>query len=138
MAHAPAGQLGPGSNMLGVMNKKSCLRRRSRYRRFAFLAAVAVLTPLLLAQSNPQLTGVEPPSAKVNDSVTLTGTNLEKSSVAAVFLSNDNDDFKATVTEQTPEKIVIKVPQVKSGVYRISVQVGDKILIKPVRFTVEE
>jgi len=103
-----------------------------------FFAAVVLLSPLLLAQSNPQVTGVDPPSGKVNDSVTLTGTNLEKSSVAAVFLSNDNDDFKAAVTEQTPEKIVIKVPQVKSGIYRISVQVGDKILIKPLRFTVEE
>src|SRR5579864_8577177 len=125
MAHAPAGQSGPGNNLLGAMNKRSCHRRRSRYRRSAFLAAVVLLSPLILAQSNPQVTGVDPPSGKVNDSVTVTGTNLEKSSVAAVFLSNDNDDFKATVTEQTPEKIVIKVPQVKSGVYRISVQVGD-------------
>ena len=138
MAHAPAGQLGPARNMPGVKNEKECRRARNRYRRSAFLAAMVLLSPLLLAQSNPQVTGVDPPSGKVNDSVTVTGTNLEKSSVVAVFLSNDNDDFKATVTEQAPEKIVIKVPQVKSGVYRISVQVGDKILIKPVRFTVEE
>ena len=138
MSHFPACQSGPESNALGATNEKAGYRRRNRYGRSAFLAAVVLLSPLLLAQSNPQVTSVDPPSGKVNDSVTVTGTNLEKSSVAAVFLSNDNDDFKATVTEQTPEKIVIKVPQVKSGVYRISVQVGDKILIKPVRFTVEE
>ena len=140
MAHTPASLMGPSSNasLPGARNERACRGRRNRYRRRAFLAAVVLLSPLILAQSNPQVTGVDPPSGKVNDSITLTGTNLEKSSVSAVFLSDDKDDFKATVVEQTPEKIVMKVPQVKSGVYRISVQVGDKILIKPVRFTVEE
>jgi hypothetical protein len=140
MAHTPAGQSVPGNNafLIGATVGTVCRNRRSRYRRSAFLAAVVLLSPLIFAQSNPQVTGVDPPSGKVNDSVTVSGTNLEKSSVAAVYLSNDNDDFKATVTDQTAEKIVIKIPQVKSGVYRISVLVGDKILIKPVRFTVEE
>jgi hypothetical protein len=140
MAHTPAGQPVPGNNtfLIGATFETVCRNRRSRYRRSAFLAAVVLLSPLIFAQSNPQVTGVDPPSGKVNDTVTVTGTNLEKSSVAAVFLSTDNDDFKATVTDQTAEKIVIKIPQVKSGVYRISVQVGDKILIKPVRFTVEQ
>jgi translation initiation factor IF-2 len=138
MAHTPAGHSVPGNNAFLIGANETVYRRsRSRYRRSAFLAAVVLLSPLIFAQSNPQVTGVDPPSGKVNDSVTVTGTNLEKSSVAAVFLSNDNDDFKATVTDQTAEKIVIKIPQVKSGVYRISVLVGDKILIKPVRFTVE-
>jgi hypothetical protein len=40
--------------------------------------------------------------------------------------------------EQSAEKIVVKVPQVKSGRYNISIQVGDKLFIKPVRFTVDE
>jgi hypothetical protein len=31
----------------------------------------------------------------------------------------------------------LKVPQVKSGGYNISIQEGDKILILPVRFTVQ-
>jgi hypothetical protein len=32
----------------------------------------------------------------------------------------------------------MKVPQVKTGDYNISIQVGDKILILPVKFKVEE
>jgi hypothetical protein len=32
----------------------------------------------------------------------------------------------------------VKVPKVKSGNYNVSLQVGDKLFIKPVRFKVEE
>jgi hypothetical protein len=103
-----------------------------------FLAAAVLLVPLLFAQSTPQVAGVEPSSGKVNDSITLTGQNLGKESVSAVYLSDDKNDFKAAVVEQSAEKIVVKVPQVKSGRYNISIQVGDKLFIKPVRFTVDE
>jgi hypothetical protein len=40
--------------------------------------------------------------------------------------------------EQSPEKIVIKIPQVKAGDYNVSIQEGDKLFIKPVKFRVEE
>src|ERR1035437_9413074 len=49
----------------------------------------------------------------------------------AVLLSDDKSDYKATIVEQTDEKIVMKVPQVKSGDYNISIQVGTNIFIKP-------
>jgi len=55
-----------------------------------------------------------------------------------VYLSDDKNDYKATVVDQTAEKIVIKVPQVKPGSYNVTVQVGDKLFIKPVKFTVQE
>ena len=106
--------------------------------RFIFLAVAVLLSPLLLAQGTPQVTGVDPSSGKVNDNVTVTGENLGKSSVSAVFLSDDKSDYKATIVEQSDEKIVMKVPQVKSGDYNISIQVGTNIFIKPVRFTVQE
>jgi hypothetical protein len=67
-----------------------------------------LLTALAFAQSAPKVTSVMPSSGKVNVSVTLTGENLGKGSVSAVFLSDDNDDYKATVVEQGTEKIVIK------------------------------
>ena len=80
---------------------------------------------------------VDPLTGKVNDSVTLTGQNLGKETVGGVFLSDDKDDFKATLVDQESAKIVLKVPQVKSGPYNISIQEGDKILILPLRFTVQ-
>jgi hypothetical protein len=99
---------------------------------------MVLLSPLLFAQSTPQITGVEPPSGKVNDTVTISGQNLGKDAVSAVYLSDDKNDYRATVVEQGAEKIVVKVPQVKSGNYNVSIQVGDKLFIKPVRFKVQE
>ncbi len=84
------------------------------------------------------MTTVEPSSGKVNDNITLTGDHLGKDSVSAVFLSDEKDDFKAVVVEQTDNKIIIKVPQVKPGNYNVSLQVGDKIFIEPVRFKVQQ
>ena len=95
------------------------------------------LAPRAVGQNSPKITAVAPAAGKVNDSVTLTGENLGKDSVSAVFLSNDKDDFKATVIEQGSAKIVLKVPEVKSGGYNISIQEGDKILILPLKFTVQ-
>jgi IPT/TIG domain-containing protein len=95
------------------------------------------LAPSTVAQNSPKITTVAPAAGKVNDSVTLTGENLGKDSISAVFLSNDKDDFKATVVEQGSAKIILKVPDVKSGGYNISIQEGDKILILPLKFTVQ-
>jgi hypothetical protein len=103
-----------------------------------FLAALVLLSPFLLAQNNPQVSGVDPASGKVNDDVTIAGENLGKATVVAVFLSDDKMDYKATIVDQSADKIVMKVPQVKAGAYNISVQVGTNILIKPVKFTVQE
>ncbi len=113
-------------------------RKRYARTRLAFLIAAIFLSPILFAQNTPQVTGVDPASGKVNDTVTVSGQNLGKESVSALYFSDDKNDFKATVVEQSAEKIVVKVPQVKSGRYNISIQVGDKLLIKPVRFSVEE
>jgi hypothetical protein len=132
------------SSPISIASLPNTREGKNRYRcgntrtRFLFLAAAVLLAPLTFAQNTPQVAGVDPPSGKVNDTITLTGQNLGKESVSAVFLSDDKNDFKAAVVEQSAEKIVVKVPQVKSGRYNISIQVGDKLFIKPVRFTVDE
>ena len=83
------------------------------------------------------MSGVDPTTGKVNDSVTVSGANLAKDSVSAVFLSDDKSDYKAVIIQQSADKIVMKVPQVKPGSYNISIQVGNGILIEPVRMTVQ-
>jgi len=113
--------------------------RGRKLSQIAFIVAMLVLSvvPRVPAQNSPKVNMVDPLSGKVNDNVTLTGQNLGKESVVGVFLSDDKDDFKATLVEQDSAKIVLKVPQVKSGGYNISIQEGDKILILPLRFTVQ-
>jgi hypothetical protein len=126
-------------NLLSIRKaNKQKIQRGMSARRLIFVAVVALLSPLLFAQSTPQITGVEPPTGKVNDTVTISGQNLGKDAVSAVYLSDDKNDYRATVVDQAAEKIVVKVPQVKSGNYNVSIQVGDKLFIKPVRFKVQE
>ena len=105
---------------------------------WVFVAGLVLFTSLAVAQGAPQITGVDPTSGKVNDTVTLSGSNLGKASVSSVFLSDDKSDFKATIVDQSDDKITMKVPQVKGGSYNISIQVGDKLYIKPVKFAVQE
>lgn len=106
--------------------------------RSLFLPAVILLaSSLLFSQTSPKITGVDPETGKVNDSITVSGANLAKENVAAIFLSDDKTDYKAIIVNQAADKIVMKVPQVKPGSYNVSIQVGNGILIEPVRFTVQ-
>jgi len=109
----------------------------ARMRRF-LLAGVVLFSSVAIAQNAPQVTGVDPASGKVNETVTVSGSNLGKTAVSSVYLSDEKNDYKATIVEQSDEKIVMKVPQVKPGDYNVSIQVGDKLFIKPVKFKVEE
>ncbi len=84
------------------------------------------------------MTGVEPATAKVGASITVTGENLGKGNVVAVFLSDNADDFKAEVVNQGSDKIVVRVPKVKAGDYNISIQIKSDILIQPVRIAIQE
>jgi translation initiation factor IF-2 len=140
MANVSAGGCGPCGILFltDAREGKQLQRNRNARTRLVFLAAMVFLAPLIFAQSTPQVTGVEPQSGKVNDSVTVSGQNLGKDAVSAVYLSDDKNDYRATVVQQTAEKIVMKIPQVKPANYNVSIQVGDKLFIKPVRFTVEQ
>ena len=139
MANSPA--CDPGSSRFSYLSVAEN-GTASRLRMFLKISFIAVLLLLCLAprvggQNSPKIDAVAPAAGKVNDSVTLTGQNLGKDSVSAVYLSDDKEDYKATMVEQGSGKIVLKVPDVKSGRYNISIQEGDKILILPVRFTVQ-
>lgn len=105
---------------------------------WVLLAGIIAFASLAIAQNAPQVSGVDPGSGKVNDTVTVSGSNLGKAAVSAVFLSDDKNDYKATIVDQGDDKITLKIPQVKPGDYNISVQVGDKLFIKPVKFKVEQ
>ncbi len=112
-------------------------RCRSLCQYWVILAAAILFSSLAVAQNAPQVTGVDPDSGKVNDTVTLSGSNLGKATVSSVYLSDDKNDYKAAIVDQSDDKITVKVPQVKPGDYNVSVQVGDKLFIKPVKFKVE-
>ena len=118
-------------------NTTNTVGRRSMLKPWLLLAGMMLFASLAVAQNAPQVTGVDPDTGKVNDTVTVSGSNLGKASVSSVYLSDDKNDYKATIVDQSDDKITVKVPQVKPGGYNISVQVGDKLFIKPVKFKVE-
>jgi hypothetical protein len=121
-----------------MKNGNSADRTWSLRGRWILLAGIILFSSLVIAQNAPQVTGVDPASGKVNDTVTVSGSNVGKASVSSVYLSDDKNDYKATIVDQTDDKITVKIPQVKAGGYNISIQVGDKLFIKPVKFKVEE
>jgi hypothetical protein len=117
---------------------QSFRRGWSLSKRWLILAAFVAVASAAVAQNTPNITAVDPASGKVNDTVTVTGNNLGKAAVSSVYLSDDKSDFKAAIVDQGDEKITMKIPQVKAGDYNISLQVGDKLFIKPVKFKVQE
>jgi hypothetical protein len=139
MATLSAG--GPGFGKIprfsNSRNTNNTYRSRGLRTRWVIVAGVILFSSLAVAQNAPQVTGVDPASGKVSDTVTVSGSNLGKGSVSSVYLSDDKNDYKATIVEQSDDKITMKVPQVKPGDYNVSVQVGDKLFIKPVKFKVE-
>jgi hypothetical protein len=124
----------------GSTEKVPCVpfHHPNAWRGLVLAAALLVLATMVLAQGSPRIAGVEPAAGKVNDAVTVTGENLGKESVAGFLLSDDKSDYKAALVEQAAGKVVFKVPQVKAGDYNVSIQVGNNILIQPVRFKVQE
>ncbi|HTZ75409.1 MAG TPA: IPT/TIG domain-containing protein [Candidatus Aquilonibacter sp.] len=103
----------------------------------ALLAIFVIALFSAAAQNNSRVTAVDPASGKVNDTITVTGDSLGKASVSGVFLSDEQTDHKASIVDQEAGKIVFKVPDVKAGDYNVSIQVGNSMLIQPVRFTVQ-
>jgi IPT/TIG domain len=140
MANTPANgaRIVPSSSPSSPKMGAGIPAQKSSRRRWMLVAAAIFLSPVVIAQNTPQVTGIDPASGKVNDTATVAGTNLDKPGVSAVFLSDDKNDYKAVIVEQSSDKIVIKVPQVKAGDYNVSIQTGDKLFIKPVKFKVEE
>jgi IPT/TIG domain len=140
MANARGGDSGdvPALYLCCLIERAWTYRSRALRVTLEVLAVTLLLSTLAFAQAAPRIMNVQPSSGKVNDNITLTGDKLGKDSVSGVFLSDEKDDFKALVMEQTNSKIIIKVPQVKAGNYNISLQVGDQIFIEPVRFRVQQ
>src|ERR1700721_2517870 len=137
MATLLAGVPGFGKNTVDSSAKNKTGRHGSMDRRWGFLAGMILFASLAVAQNAPQVTAVDPASGKVNDTVTVSGNNLGKDSVSSVYLSDDKNDYKTTIVEQSDDKITVKVPQVKPGDYNVSIQVGNNLFIKPVKFKVE-
>ena len=68
--------------------------RRKNFEPGLLFGAAFFFVSLGFAQNAPKVTGVDPATGKVNDSITVSGANLAKDSVVAVFLSDEKSDLQ--------------------------------------------
>ncbi|MGA3023435.1 MAG: IPT/TIG domain-containing protein [Bryobacteraceae bacterium] len=92
------------------------------------LALVVAVVPVVRAGARdpgptPLMKVVQPDSAKPGDEVTVSGTNLEKANVAAVYLTQGEKlTIKVKVTSQTDTEVKFTVPlDLKPGRFGIMV-----------------
>jgi hypothetical protein len=104
------------------------------------IAAGLILLPAALsAQTYPRCTAVEPDTAKTGDTVNITCVNVDKTTVADLYLTDGKDDTKMAVMERSEDKIKVQVPRMKPGRYHIAILTANKasMIEQPVALTVE-
>jgi hypothetical protein len=113
--------------------------------RIAFvLAGVVVLLALApaLGAQNCRITGVDPDTGKIGDTVGAAGESMDKSKVDELYLTDGTNDFKVQIVDQTDSMIKFKIPpKIKPGRYSLMIKTKGpdvKLLEQPVRLTVEE
>jgi hypothetical protein len=91
------------------------------------LALVVAIIPAVCAGTRdtsptPMIKVIQPDSAKAGDEVTVSGTNLAKETVAAVYLTQGDKNIKVKVTSQTDTDVKFSVPgDIKTGRFGIMV-----------------
>jgi IPT/TIG domain-containing protein len=107
----------------------------------AWLIALLPISAATLAafQGFPKCSAVDPDTAKTGDTVTVSCENVDKSSVADMYLTDGKDDTKVTIMERSADKIKFQVPRIKPGRYHIALLTANKssMIEQPVALNVE-
>ena len=107
----------------------------------AIVFALAVPIRLIGQSAIPQMRKVDPASGRSGDVVAVTGDNLDRDTVAALYLTDGKEDVKVEITEQTATVIKFKIPaNAKTGrlVLMILTKGKDPKLIEgPVKVLIE-
>jgi hypothetical protein len=91
-------------------------------------------------QAQPRCTAVDPDTAKTGDTVNATCENVNKSTVADMFLTDGKDDTRIAIMEHVEDKIKFQVPRIKPGRYHLAFLTANKasMIEQPVALTVEQ
>ena len=104
-----------------------------------FAATLATLV-LFGQEAMPRMSSVDPTSGKAGDVIAVTGENLDKATVAKVYLTDDKNDFVCEVTDQTATGIKFKIPAKATG--RLALMIlttgkEPKLITQPVKVSIE-
>jgi len=113
-----------------------------RFPTFAVGLACLLLLPLTGAAQSARITSVAPSTAKVGDVVSAAGEGIGSADVDGLYLTNDVQDTKVEMIEQTNKTIRFKVPAgLKPGRWALMIHTtsgeGTKLFEQPVKVTVQ-
>jgi len=107
---------------------------------FVLALLFAACVPTFAQQAMPRMTTVEPQNGKAGDVIAVSGENLQKDTVAKVYLTDDKNDIEVTITEQSEKEIKFKIPAKAAG--RLSLMVltagkDAKLIQQPVKLQID-
>src|SRR5207248_4362609 len=110
---------------------------------FIALVVVAALCVVYAQQAMPRMSTVEPGNGKTGDVITVAGENLQKDTVAKVYLTDGKIDTEVQITEQTPTEIKFKIPAKVATGGRLALMVltagkDPKLMEQPVKVQIDE
>jgi hypothetical protein len=91
-------------------------------------------------QAMPRMMSVEPQNGKAGDVVVVTGENLQKDTVAKVYLTDGKNDLEVSITEQSGTEIKFKIPAKATGRLALMVLTSGKeakYIEQPVKLQVD-
>jgi hypothetical protein len=103
-----------------------------------FLLAVAASA---YGQAMPRMTSVEPQNGKSGDVIVVSGENLQKDTVAKVYLTDGKNDIEVSISEQTDKELKFKIPAKATG--RLSLMIltnskDPKLIEQPVKVQIDQ
>src|SRR5271170_7916449 len=90
------------------------------------MALLLISCAALVGFQGPRCTAIDPDTAKSGDTVNASCENVDKTTVADVYLTDGKADTKVTVTENGGGKIKFQVPRMKPGRYHLAFLTANK------------
>ena len=108
---------------------------------FVVPLAVAAVLIAYAQQAMPRMSTAEPPNGKVGDVITVAGENLQKDTVAKVYLTDGKNDTEVQIVEQNATAIKFKIPAKVNGRLALMILTAGKdakLMEQPVKVQIEE
>lgn len=107
----------------------------------ALLLFLSISLTLLAQASYPDVTKVDPDTAKAGAVLGIAGENLGKDRVAEIYLTDGKTDIKMEIIEQTATALKVRVPDpVKTGRFSLMIMTATKpaqLFELPVKVTIQ-
>ena len=108
---------------------------------FVLPLLMSAMLAVYAQQAMPRMSTVEPGNGKTGDVITVAGENLQKDSVAKVYLTDGKNDFEVQIVEQNATAIKFKIPAKATGRLALMILTAGKdakLMEQPVKVQVEE